>query len=67
MGCYIVIDMLIKGIRYTIANFYGPNKDDTSSLLAMFKDIDKFGNDNIIIRGNFNTALNLRDKKGTKV
>jgi exonuclease III len=64
-GRWIVADITIKNKRTTIGTYYGPNDDHPSHLEKMFEKITEFGNENIIITGDFNLVLNVNiDKHG---
>ena len=52
-------------IRYTIVNIYAPNEDDVGFFDEVFDMVGNFGNENVIIAGDFNFVLNSKiDKKG---
>ena len=64
-GWYIILDISFGDFRVTIANIYGPNKDDPEFFKQVFEFIENLPNDNRIIGGDFNVVLdNQRDKKG---
>ncbi len=64
-GRYLIIDIDIDGIRFTLANIYGPNDDNPEFYIELIKLIESLPNDNRIIGGDFNLVLDLdKDKKG---
>lgn len=58
-GNYVVldVDLDICG-RCTMAVLYGPNEDDPRFFSSLFSIITEFGNDQVIIVGDWNVALN---------
>jgi len=64
-GRWLVLDIEIDDQPYTLANYYGPNKDHTWHIDAMISKVDEINNPNIIICGDFNFVFNLNiDKLG---
>jgi exonuclease III len=64
-GRWVVINLDIKGENLTIANYYGPNLDDTHHMEEMLNKINEWGTDNLILTGDFNLVQNITmDKKG---
>lgn len=62
-GRYLIMDLSIRDTRYTIVNVYGPNEDRPQFYRNLFTKIQLFDNDNKILMGDFNLALDiLRDK-----
>ena len=68
-GCYIMLKVLLRGVRPILGNIYGPNRgnklvDLYHSVLQSIQTND-FDTDNIIMGGDFNCPLNLIvDKRG---
>lgn len=42
-----------------MGTYYGPNKDDLTKLLELFKVIKEFNINNIVLTGDFNLVFNL--------
>jgi len=64
-GRWLILDIEIKGINYTIANYYGPNEDHPRHAEAMISKIEELDNINKIVCGDFNFVFNLElDKLG---
>jgi len=64
-GRWIVLNLKIKDIPYTIATYYGPNKDHPSHVEKMINKIDEINNNKVMICGDFNFVFNTRlDKLG---
>ena len=64
-GRWIVIEAMIKGTKYCIANYYGPNRDHPHHAEAMLNMVKKFDNLKTIICGDFNFVFNVKlDKCG---
>ena len=64
-GRYIILDITIRGIRLTLGNIYGPNRDDSLFFQEIINVIEGIPNDNRIIGGDYNLVLDLeKDKKG---
>ena len=56
-GNYIIINITIEGERITIANIYGPNRDQPIFFLNILDYIEDFGNEKYILCGDFNLVL----------
>ena len=56
-GNYIIINITIEGERITIANIYGPNRDQPIFFLNILDYIEDFGNEEYILCGDFNLVL----------
>ncbi len=64
-GRYIILDITINDCRCTLANVYGPNKDDPAFFINVINIMESLPNDNRIVAGDFNCILNpLIDKQG---
>ena len=63
-GQFLVIDISIEDIRYTICNLYAPNNDDPEFFKHVLELIDRFDNSNLILGGDFNTILSSNDRRG---
>jgi exonuclease III len=64
-GRWTVTSLLIKEKEIILANYYGPNEDNTAALNEMMEEITKINTNNIIITGDFNLVLDLnKDKFG---
>ena len=64
-GRYVIIDMEIDDVRFTLANVYGPNEDNPEFYCKLIEIIETLPNDNRIIGGDFNFVLDIElDKKG---
>ena len=64
VGRYLILDITIEQERFTLANCYGPNKDDPIFFEEFFDNIQELENLEKSIGGDFNTVLNEQDKKG---
>ena len=49
--------MTVYNKRLSLITIYGPNKDDTSFYINLFKNINEIGNDTYVICGDFNISL----------
>ena len=56
-GCYIIMDVRIKGQAFTLCNVYAPNNDDPDFFRTLFSAIDNMDNANHIIGGNYNLVF----------
>ncbi|KAK6186929.1 hypothetical protein SNE40_006185 [Patella caerulea] len=56
-GNFIIIDIIIEETNITLANIYGPNSDTPSFYEKLFHKINEINNENTIICGDFNLAL----------
>jgi len=64
-GRILIIDIVIKGIRYSICNLYAPNDDVPEFFNTVFNMLLELDNENMIIGGDYNLVLNINmDKKG---
>ena len=63
-GRFIILDITVNNIRMTIVNLYAPNEDSPLFFQEIFAKIFSFGNDKILIGGEFNTILGPLDKRG---
>ena len=64
-GRYVIIDLKIADVIYTVVNIYAPNKDCPDFFKKVDEDLDKFHCVNIIYDGDLNCVFNLSlDKKG---
>ena len=52
-----MVDMTVYNKRLSLITIYGPNKDDSSFYINLFKNINETGNDTYIICGDFNISL----------
>lgn len=57
-GRLLIMDVKIGEIKLILSNFYGPNEDDDSFFVQAFEKIEERDNPNMIMGGDFNTALN---------
>lgn len=57
-GNLLIIDIEIENHRITLVNLYGPNIDDPSFYEKLEINVNKFGNNNIIMVGDWNLLLN---------
>ena len=57
-GNFLIIDIEIEKRRITLANIYGPNKDDPNFYEKLENSIITQGNNDIIIVGDWNLLLN---------
>ena len=57
-GNFVILDLLLNGFRFTLANIYGPNTDSPSFYENIFKIIDELGNESFILCGDFNCVIN---------
>ena len=56
-GNFLALDIAIDGSRTTLISLYGPNKDTPGFYELVVDTANGFGNDNIIICGDFNLVL----------
>jgi hypothetical protein len=64
-GRYIIITAKIGDNRIKIGGYYGPNKDDTTTLDKMLTELDEVEAEHTILMGDFNFTMNPKmDKKG---
>ena len=64
-GRMIIIEVVIKDMRLTICNLYAPNKDQPEFFESVFKTLEEFSSENLLIGGDFNLVLDLDiDKQG---
>jgi len=64
-GRWIILHMEINDITYTIATYYGPNKDHPYHVQTMIRKLKEIDNNNTIVCGDFNFVFNLKlDKLG---
>ena len=57
-GNVLIIDIEIENRRITLVNLYGPNIDDPAFYERLEKNVNRFGNNNIIMVGDWNLLLN---------
>ena len=57
-GNLLILDITISDKRLSLINVYGPNKDDPTFYVNVFKSITDIGNDLFIICGDSNLTLN---------
>ena len=53
-GNYVILDLSVGEIRFTLVSLYGPNSDNPSFYETIFKIIENIGNDCFCICGDFN-------------
>ena len=53
---FILLDVVIRGVRFTLGSVYGPNEDDLPFFDNLKDCLNSFNNDNIIIGGDWNTT-----------
>ena len=58
-GRWLILDIQINKIRYTIANYYGPNDDNPIHIEEMIGKIEELANTHTIIGGDFNFVFDL--------
>ena len=64
-GRYIICDIKAEEKLFTLANIYAPNDDDPIFFTTFFDHLENFQCDEIILGGDFNLVLNVKeDKKG---
>ncbi len=64
-GRFLILDVSLNDVRYTIVGVYGPNNDSPEFWANVIQEIEQFDNVNIIQAGDFNVALNpLLDREG---
>ena len=59
-GNKLLLDISIQEKRLTLVNIYGPNRDKPNFYKELKKDIEDFGNESVIIAGDFNLVLNIK-------
>ena len=57
-GNYIILDLTVDGIRFTLTNLYGPNIDNPLFYTDLFNKISGIDNDSVAICGDWNLVLN---------
>ncbi len=57
-GRFLILDVTLNDIRYTLVGVYGPNSDSPDFWGNVNEKIEQFDNENIIVAGDFNVALN---------
>jgi exonuclease III len=66
-GRFIIIDVVINKICYTIGNLYAPTRDheqsQTETFYAFCCELENFKRDNVILGGDFNLYMNPRMDK----
>lgn len=55
-GRFVILDVTIEEFRLTIVNLYGYNQDRPDFFNNIFEIIDKIGNDNVILGGDWNVV-----------
>ncbi len=64
-GRFVVLDITINDLRFTLCNIYGPNEDKPEFFAKVIEIVESYPNDNRLLGGDFNFVLNLDvDKKG---
>ena len=67
IGRFIILDITLGDLRFTIANIYGPNEDKPEFFENFINIFESFTNEYRLIAGDFNLILhNELDKKGGK-
>ena len=65
-GKLLILFITLHKQKFLLANIYAPNQDDVTFFQRVFKEIDCFTPDHLIIAGDFNLALeSMIDRKGT--
>nr|CAB3264543.1 pol-like protein [Phallusia mammillata] len=57
-GRFLIVNLTIADKKLTLANVYGPNKDDPDFFNKFFADVITFGDGDIVLGGDFNIILN---------
>ena len=64
-GRYVALGVTINDTKYKLANYYGPNSDDTKFIHELMAAVENIEGDHTILGGDFNLVMNLEmDKKG---
>ena len=63
-GRFVILYITVNDIRMTICNLYAPNTDSPVFFTTVFNEIEILQNEHVIIGGDFNTILEVQDKKG---
>ena len=61
-GRFITTEVQLNNISVTIGNMYGPNDDSRSVFDDFFTKVSEYGNELMIIGGDFNTCMNIEDR-----
>ena len=61
-GRYILVDRSVKDYRFCLCNVYAPNADDVDFFRKVIQIIDSWTTDCLIMAGDFNTSMTLKDK-----
>lgn len=68
-GRYLISDIVIGSLKFTLVNVYGPNEDDPSFYIRLFEVIELRDNTSLMLVGDFNTSLcpvkDLYNNKGS--
>ena len=56
-GNYLVLDINVDKINFTLVSIYGPNDDNPQFYANIMSIVEEFGNENFIICGDFNLVL----------
>jgi hypothetical protein len=56
-GNYLVLDINVDKINFTLVSIYGPNEDNPQFYENIMSIVEEFGNENFIICGDFNLVL----------
>ena len=56
-GNYLVLDINVDKINFTLVSIYGPNDDNPQFYENIMSIVEEFGNENFIICGDFNLVL----------
>ena len=57
-GCYVICNITVENVHYTLCNIYAPNKHCPRFFATIFKAIEKIGQEYIIMGRDFNLTLN---------
>lgn len=56
-GRFLLLEVKMGDLTFLISNFYAPNEDDEQFFIQAFEKIEQKDNPNMILAGDFNTAL----------
>ena len=59
-GCFIIMDVELRGKRTTLTNIYGPSAGDNPDFISrVFNLANQLGNDTVILGGDWNCLLDM--------
>ena len=62
-GRFITTEVRMANVLVTVRNVYGPNDDNRLIFDAFFDKLSEYGNEQMIIGGDFNTCINIAEER----